>query len=325
MKKRIAVLVIVLIGVFLASLLIGRYELTLFDIFKIISGKMDNKVKQNVFLNIRLPRAIFVFMAGSMLALAGFIYQAIFKNQLASPDILGVSSGASLGAIIGILFIGNNGYAIQILAFIVSILTVFLAVTTTKLMKGSKIYNLIIAGIIIGALINVGIMYLKYSADPENQLAQIEYFMMGSFQTIKWLDVIFVIVLGLPCLIVSLLLEKKLKILTLPDDEAITLGLNVKLYRIIFIIISTILVSTVVSIAGIVSWIGLVVPHLARMIFKANFKVTLYISLIIGSILLGLADMLARSLTQSELPISILTSLIGAIILFIFMIRRKQI
>lgn len=305
------------------SLLIGRYDLSLKDIFNILIGQNATDIQKGVFLNIRLPRTIFVLIAGCALSLSGFIYQAIFRNPLASGDILGVSSGAAVGAIIGILFFNSSPWAIQILAFVFGIIVVLIAICLTKFMKGSKLYNLVISGIILGALCNGVIMYLKYIADPQRQLASIDYWLMGSFHSVVWLDVISMCCIVIPALVILLILHKQISILTLSDDEATSLGVNVKYMRFFIIILSTLIICCIVSIVGIISWIGLIVPHLARVFFKGSFKQTLIYSILMGGIILLAADLVCKSISQTEVPISVLTSVLGALALIVFMIKRR--
>ena len=324
MRKKLVILLVILLILAILSLLIGRYNLSIVDIFNIITGQEENNIKQGVFLNIRLPRVLYVIVAGGALALAGFIYQTIFKNSLASPDILGVSTGAACGAIVAILFFNSNKALIQISAFAISILTVFIALFLARVMKGNKLYNLVIAGIIISALGNSVIMYLKYLADPERELQVIDYWLMGSFQAITWQDLLITSVMVIPSLVVLIILAKKIKLLTLSEEEAISLGLNVKVYRLVIITLATILVSAVISIVGIVSWLGLIVPHIAKRLFKGSFKSHLINSIILGAIILLIADTIARSISETEIPISILTTLLGAITLTIIMIRGKS-
>lgn len=276
---------------------------------------------QGVVLNIRLPRIIYVVIAGMSLSLAGFIYQTIFKNNLASPDLLGVSTGGACGAIIAILFANSNAYLIQLFAFIASILTVLFSLFLAKTMRGNKMYNLVIAGIIISALANALIMFFKYVADPERELQTIDYWLMGSFHNIDWQDVIITSTLAIPSLILLIIWERKIRILTLSDAEAKTLGVNVNVFRIIIIVLSTILVSTVISTVGIVSWIGLIIPHIAKRIFRGTFKFNMIMSLLLGAIVLLIADTIARSISETEVPISIFTSLIGAVTLGVIMIK----
>lgn len=320
MKRKTIILTTVLILITLISLFVGRYGLSFIDI---ITGNLT-PIAKNVLLQIRMPRTFFVIMAGASLALVGFVYQAIFKNDLASPDILGVSSGASVGAIIGILFLANFVFLSQLLAFLTALIVVFISLFLAKVMRGSKLYNLVISGIIIGAFANSLIMFLKYMADPENELAVIDYWLMGGFYKVDWMDFILLICLVVPSVTILLGLTSKIKLLTLNDDEAHTLGINVGRVRVIVIILTTIIVATIVSLVGIVAWIGLIVPHLVRIIFKGSFKEVLIYSLFSGAILLLFADILARTISTTEIPISVLTSLIGAICLVFVLVRKKN-
>lgn len=324
LKKKVLILVFILLLLMFISLVVGPYDISIGEVLLILLGKGKEELSTRVVLNLRMPRMLFVSLAGMALSLAGLLFQVIFKNNLASPDILGVSSAASVGAIIGILFFNSNLIVIRVLAFICSLLVVFLAFILTKFMRGSKIYNLIISGIILGALANSLIMFLKYVADPEKELATIDYWLMGSFNNVKYLDLILLAGVVVPCIAIIIILEKKIKLLTLSDIEAKSLGINVNFVRSITIILATLLVSMVVSIVGVIAWLGLIVPHFARMLFKGRFKETIIYTLFIGGIILLVADLLAHNLSDAELPISIFTSALGALSLVVFLVRRKN-
>lgn len=322
MRRKIIILSLILILICIMSLAIGRYNLSLLDIWKVIIGQGD-KIQKGVFFNIRMPRTLFALFAGGALVLCGFLYQVMFKNPLASPDILGVSSGASIGAIIGIL-VGSSKYLNVFLAFLCGLLTVFVVLILNKFFRGSKTYNLIIGGIVIGAFANAIIMMLKYMADPERELAVIDYWLMGGLYKIEWLDFYILLGITLPCLVLIIILTKKIRLLTLADDEAMSLGVNPHKLRMIVIILTTIMTATVVSLCGIISWIGLIVPNLVRILFKSSFKETLIYSLFIGAMLLLVSDIISRSISSSEIPISVVTSIIGAFSLIFILVGKKH-
>lgn len=322
LKQKFWVLTVILLGLVVASCCIGRYPLSLSDIWAVLTDTGESVMDHNVFFKIRLPRTFFVVLSGAALSLAGFVYQGIFKNPLVSPDVLGVSSGASIGAIFGILYFESNVFAIQSLSFIAGILVVLLAVILARWMKGSRIYAMIIAGIIIGAMANSVIMTLKYVADPNRELPAIEYWLMGSFNITGWnhLKIITPIICSSSFLL--FLIRWKLQVITLGDEEAQTLGVNVVLIRTIAILCATILVSSVVSVAGVVSWVGLIVPHMTRLIWKESYVENFSLVMLCGSILLLTADLLARTLFSAEIPISILTTFIGSMFLIIFLSKK---
>lgn len=324
MRKKFWIMVIIWIGTCMLSCCVGRYELSLSDIGRVLLGLTDDTMMVNVFWKIRLSRTFLVAISGGALALAGFVYQSMFQNPLVSPDVLGVSSGCSVGAIVALLFFGGSAVISQLFSFAAGLFVVILSVLLAQVMGGRKLYSLILAGIILGALANAVIMTLKYVADPNRQLAAIEYWLMGSFHTANWGDVFAAGILVFAAFLLLFLLRWQLKLMILGGDEAASLGVRVLPVRLGGILGATVLTAAVVSVAGVVSWIGLIVPHMVRMIFGERFEDNFIQSIFCGSILLMAADMLARSVFTAEIPISILTSFIGAVFLTVFLIMRRK-
>lgn len=317
-------LALLLAASFLLSCLWGRYPLALSDLWEILSGQAAGTMRENVFWNIRVARNCVTALCGAALSLAGFVYQGLFRNPLVSPDVLGVSGGASVGAICAILFCGGSIAALQVFSFLGGILTVALSLLLARAIGGNRYFNLIISGIILGALANAAIMALKYMADPAQELAVIDYWLMGSFHLASWDKLRAVAPLILTAGAVLVLLRYRLKVLTLGDEEAASLGVAVGPVRFTCVICATVLTAASVSVSGIVSWVGLIVPHLVRTVLGDDFEANLFQSILCGAALLLLADTLARSLLPSEIPISILTSLIGAVCLAGFLLHRKK-
>ncbi|WP_313530692.1 FecCD family ABC transporter permease [Anaerotignum sp.] len=323
--KKTVILSILLFFTFLLSCCVGRYYLSIADIFHILTNSGNNTAMDiNIFLNIRLPRAILVTLSGGALALSGFVYQSLFKNPLVSPDVLGVSGGASVGAIIAILFFSANNVLVQISSFVCSLFVVLCSMLLSKCIGGKRLYTMVLSGIIMGSLANAIIMALKYMADPVKHLASIEYWLMGSFHSTSWNDVFVVLFICLFAIIILTLIKRRLWILALGDQDAQALGIHVKMITTLSIICATILVSAVVSVSGIISWIGLIVPHIVRIFAGENYLENFTQSFFVGGILLLIADTLSRTLSASEIPISILTSFMGAIFLVIFLYIRNR-
>jgi len=317
-------LTLLLVASFLLSCLCGRYTLSLTDVWEILSGQAAETMKETVFWNIRVARTCVTALCGAALSLAGFVYQSLFCNPLVSPDVLGVSGGASVGAICAILFCGGSVATLQISAFVGGITTVALSLLLARAIGGNRYFSLIVSGIILGALANAAIMALKYIADPTRQLAVIDYWLMGSFSLANWGKLRVVAPLILAAGAVLILLRYRLKVLTLGDEEAASLGVSVGPTRTICIAAATVLVAASVTVSGIVSWVGLIVPHLVRSMLGERFEVNFFQCILCGASLLLLADTLARSLLPSEIPISILTSLIGALFLATFLLCRGR-
>lgn len=325
MKKRSWLgLAALLAASFLLSCLWGRYPLSPADLWEILSGQAAGTMKETVFWNIRVARTCVTALCGAALSLAGFVYQGLFRNPLVSPDVLGVSGGASVGAICAILFFGGSTAALQLFSFAGGMVTVALSLLLARAIGGNRYFNLIISGIILSALANAAIMALKYMADPTQELAVIDYWLMGSFNLASWDKLRLIAPPILAAGAVLVLLRYRLKVLTLGDEEAASLGIPVGPTRLICIAAATVLVAASVMVSGIVSWVGLIVPHLVRSVLGDRFEANLFHSILCGASLLLIADTLARSLLPSEIPISILTSLIGALFLAAFLLRRNR-
>src|SRR5699024_4576865 len=273
---------------------------------------------------LRLPRTIMAIIAGIGLSMAGSIYQTIFKNPLATPDIIGVSSGANLGAAVAIVYLSGGTSTIASSAFVGGTIAVFTAVGLTNISKHKGISTFVLAGIVISSIAEGLIMMLKFFADPERQLAAIEFWSMGSFAGItesKLLSIIPYFLIGVTLLI---LLRWQVNILSLNDDEVKSLGIPVGLTRFLVIIAATLVVASIVCVTGLIAFIGLIAPHIGRMITKRNDFYTTIFSGVIGGIILIVADCLARSIASSEIPISILTTFIGAPFLAYLMTRYSR-
>lgn len=325
MKKKFWIATIGLIGLILFSCCVGRYDLSLIEIFRILSGQAKEEMDKTLFYKIRLSRTFFVVLAGGGLSLAGWVYQSIFKNPLVSPDVLGVSSGCSIGAIIAILSSGQNAWLSQGLSCLFGILTVGITMVLARCLKGERRYILIISGILVGAFANSIIMTLKYTADPNRELPAIEYWLMGTFQHATWGTFLQVLPVIMVTTIVLYLIRWKIKILALGEEEAQSLGIHVSFIRAVALLCATILVAVIVSVTGIIAWLGLIAPHVVRMIFGADFSKNFMPAILIGSILLLISDICARTLFTAEIPISILTSFLGAILLGIFLVVQKRV
>lgn len=308
---------------FIISIGVGRYPISPKEIMDIMTRREVVHMTRRVFFTLRLPRTIMVVIAGVGLSVSGSVYQTIFKNPLATPDIIGVSSGANLGAAVAISFYAGSTLTIAAFAFLGGLGAVFIALGLTRISKNKSITTFVLAGIVIGSTAQGLIMLLKYMADPERQLAAIEYWSMGSFAGItgeKLLSIFPYFIIGITGLF---LLKWQINILSLSDEEGRSLGIRVGLIRVVVIICATLVVGSIVSVTGLISFIGLIGPHIARMLTKKNDFNTTILSGIIGAIILLVADTLARSISSSEIPISILTTFVGAPFLGYLMSRLK--
>ena len=325
MKLRYSTIIssIVLVIAVIVSLLIGRYNIKPLEIINTIFYGNTDSMEFNLIWNIRFPRVILALVCGGALALSGMVYQSIFQNPIVSPDVLGVSSGASLGAAIAIVFLAASQVYIQIMAFIFGIGAVLFSLILSKNMRSNRVLALIISGIVTGAISASFLMMIKYLADPYKELPSIDFWLMGGFYNSSWSNVIYVSVLTAISTIILFLFRWKLKVLTMGDEQAKLLGINVKAIRIIAIFSATLLVSAVVSVAGVISWIGLLAPHIVKFYTKDDISEVMGLTMIIGAIIMIIADTIARSITSTEIPVSILTSLVGAPFL-VYILNRKE-
>ena len=324
-KKTFITTAIVLFFVIIFALSTGRYTISFLDTIKILLSPIDNTwgpTAEGVIFNLRLPRLFGAILIGSAFAISGASYQAVFKNPLVSPDLLGVSSGATVGAALAIIF-GGDKLIIQIGAFLGGIIAVVLATTIPKLLKNNSIMLLVLSGIIVSGLMSSIIGIIKFLADPEDQLAAIVYWQMGSLAKIHMPDIYAISPVIAITSIILIAVRWRINILTLGDREAQLLGVNVTLLRAIVIICATMLTASAVSISGTIGWLGLVIPHLARLLVGPDNTKVFPISIILGAIFLIIVDTLARVLTPAELPLTILTGLIGAPFYFWLLARQR--
>ena len=300
-----------------AGLFVGKYPLSL---QALLSG---DEMQLRVFWTLRASRTVVGVIGGFALGAAGFVYQTVFRNPLASPDIIGVSSGASAGAAFGILFLSGTA-AVTVSAFGGALLAVGAALALSMLDRSGKNSTIVLAGIAVHALAQTALMGLKLTADPERELASIEYWIMGSLNGISIYSIPGNLVLCILCLVALFLLHRQTILLSAEEGEARMLGVSVGKLRLIILLAATLAVSCVVSMTGLISFVGLLAPHGARLLTKNNRLSTMLLSGFLGGALLCGADILARSVAASELPVSIFTSLLGAPFLIFLIIRGRQ-
>lgn len=313
-----AIQVLLLLAVLVWSVITGQYPLTLKSL---LSG---DTMSIMVFKRLRLPRALMGVIGGFGLSISGYIYQLIFKNPLASPDIVGVSSGASAGAALAIVAVSASVPVISISAFIGAVTALIITLLTAYLVPGRNSYTIVLAGIAIHSVAQTILMFLKLAADTEKQLASIEYWIMGSLNGISRDSLAIPFLTTLTGFIIMALLYRQILILSTSEEEAVSLGVHVTSLRFIILMLATLVVSSIICVTGLISFIGLIAPHIARLLTKRNDIFTYITSGFTGAILLTLADILARSVSPSELPVSIFTSLLGAPLLIILLIRANK-
>ena len=321
-------LFIVLLVLMAVSMLVGQYGLSPIETIKILLGmqavsETEVSTISSIMLNIRLPRTIAAILIGGALAVAGITYQCVFRNILVSQDVLGVSTGACTGAAIAII-LNLSTYYIQGFSFITGLLSVLTVFTLAKVIKTDKTLSLILSGILISGLMGSVLGYIKYMADPQIHLQSIVFWTMGDLSSISIEQIAQVIVPMVICILLIYLTRWKLNFFCYADGEATNLGFNIKLYRIIFLMASTVLVSLAVSISGSIGWIGLVIPQLVRSIVGTDNSDTVGLSFIMGANFLLLMDVINRLVSAAELPISILTGMVGTPIFVVCLLLKQR-
>lgn len=325
-------LIAILCLAFVLSFSVGRYSATdIKDVLAIflyrVLGLREQTWNMNsevVVMQLRLPRILGAVMVGSALAMSGASYQALFGNPIASQDTLGVSNAASFGAVLGII-LGVNSSVAKIMAFGIGCIAVFIVFfMSVKINKGRSLtVYLLLMGMIVSSIFSALLAVLKYVADPDNQLPQITYWLMGSMSKITLNDIKIYLIFWIVGIIPLFLLRWRMNLLSLSDTEAVALGENITVLRGVTIFSATLLTAASTAMTGGISWIGLIIPHIVRMLVGTDFRKVFPISGLLGASFLLIMDDLSRSLTINELPISIVTSLIGAPIFFAVLLTNK--
>lgn len=305
----------------LIALCLGQYTIALQDVIKVLTlQEVDLVNAETVIFNIRIPRILVSLIVGSGLATAGASFQALFSNPLATPDTLGCANGASFGAALGIL-LGLNALGIQISALIFGILAVVLVFVFTRYRHANQIMMIILGGMVVSSLFSALVSLIKYVADPNDVLPVITFWLMGSFSnsTVRSLYT------GVPMIILGMmilyLMRYRMNALSLKEEEAASLGINVRQNRMIVIIASSLITASVVSMCGVVGWVGLLIPHISRMLFGNNHTKVIPGCIVFGALFMLIIDTIARCMYQAEIPVSILTAIIGAPV-FLLLLRK---
>lgn len=321
----IVLLVFLPIILFFASFLIGRYPIDPVDVIKPILCPIFPQLEVSqtittIVFEIRLPRIIGAFVVGAALAMAGSAFQGIFKNPLVSSDLLGVSNGAGFGAALAILLSGLN-VVTQIFAFVFGLISLSITYLISKSYKNGGILVLVLSGVAISAFFGALVSAVKFVADPDDKLPEIVYWLMGSLASITVDKLIMISVPIIIGVVVLMLLRWRINLLSMGDEEAQALGLNPSRTRLVVIAACTLLTSAAVSISGIIGWLGLVIPHMTRMIVGPDNKILIPASLSLGASFLLLIDNISRAVISIEIPIGILTAVIGVPI-FLYLLRK---
>ncbi len=321
-------LAVLLVVICISSLLLGRYPIDpRMAFWAILSQIFPTSIDipptlQTVLFHVRLPRIGAALLIGGGLAVSGASFQGLFRNPLVSPFILGVASGAGFGAALGILFSAGM-FGIQALAFLFGALAVFLSYIMGRVYRSAPTLVLVLSGVIVGAFFSALLSLLKYIADPYDKLPVIVYWLMGSLATMtqtKFFSVCAPLLLGIAILMI---IRWRINVLTLGDEEAKALGVPTGKLRFLVVLAATVITASAVSVSGIIGWVGLVIPHLARMLVGPNYSRLMPASLLLGAGYMLLIDDIARTVTTSEIPLGILTATIGAPV-FALLLRKGK-
>jgi len=320
-KKLLTVLLIVFPLLVLAiSLFLGRYPKPLFMPFSVLAS--DDLAKQLVF-NLRLPRLITAALLGMSLSAAGGVMQMLFRNPLVEPGFLGVSQGAGFGAALSILLFSSSTLLIEVNATAFAVLGLILSYFIARRIRvGGWVLRLVLSGIAISALFSAALGILKYMADPASKLPEIVFWLMGGLYSVTWLDLLYILPVVVIGLAIIFLMRWRLNLLSLSDETAFSLGVSVGRERTLLLGASVAITAVVISAAGIVGWIGLIIPHIARRITSANAAEFIPVSMSLGAVFAMICDNIARVSIIGEIPLGIITSLIGAAVFLVLMTNR---
>lgn len=325
---RLALLIILPVLFFLGTLCIGRYHVAFPDVWNTLLGAVTGRETgitvrtETVILSVRLPRALQGLLVGASLAASGACFQSLFRNPLVSSGMLGVSAGSGFGAALAILLFGTTAMA-PTFSFAFGILAVILSYLTGKISGGNPTVTLVLGGTIIQSIFSALLSLLKYLADTDTQLPAITFWLMGSLASTKtanlWLSDVPMIVGLLGMVVISW----RLNVLAMGDREARTMGLNVSANKVAVIAFATLATAGAVSISGVIGWVGLVVPHICRMVFGSDNRKLIPASISLGACFMVLVDTICRSLTAGEIPLGIVTAIVGGPF-FIWLLKKTK-
>ena len=309
-------------GLFL--LLIISLFIGLYTIPDQINQIFSNQLFTNLILRVRIPRILFGILVGFGLASSGMIMQSIFKNPLAGPGLLGVNQAAGFGAALGILAFDNSYLMIQILAFVFGIISITLTIFLSNNTKKKERLSLVLAGISVSALFSAGLGIIKYIADPLDQLPSIVFWLLGSLSNSNWTSLLQILPIIITCLFILYFYRWRLNAFSLDKEVLFSMGLRNELELVSILMISVLLTTSIISLSGIIGWVGLIIPNIARVITGQNTKYSLPISMILGGIFVLVSDNIARALLPGEIPLGIITAFLGAVIFIILLLTKKE-
>ena len=306
-------------AVFAIAICVGRYQVSLDALMGILSGnRAAYPTEWNVLVNLRIPRTIAALAVGIGLSVSGLLYQELFQNKLVSPDLLGVSDGAGVGAAVAIL-LGLSSWAITGLSFITGILAVFAAIAISRSVRSRSSGTLLLSGIIVGGFAASVLGFIKYLAGPDTTLASIEFWLMGSCEYVNMDKALLLAGAITVCMAIIIPIKWRIYLISLGSEECRSRGINYNAYKWLIIGLATLMTAATVSVVGCVAWIGLVIPHIAKMVAGRNTKFSIPLAAIFGGILMMVADIVSRCFTTSEIPLLVVMGMIGSVMFVIIM------
>ena len=317
----IGILSLLIIILFFVSMCVGRYLIPISDVFKYFTFQNINSTSSKVIEYLRIPRTLIAILVGASLSVSGAIYQSTFNNKLVSPDLLGVSSGASVGACLSIL-LGLSAPLIGLASFIFGFIAVILTLLISRSFRNNSNVVLILCGLAVGGLMSSLVGLLKYLADDEMKLAEMTFWLLGDISKVTINDFYIMLPITIVGCALAIILSWRLNIISLGEKES--KALNYKINMGLLIVIATTLTAISVAVSGTIGWIGLVIPNVVRLIIGSNNKKVIPLSILIGSIMMVVVDMLARSLAPNEIPLSVITGIIGTPIFIVSIYKRRR-
>lgn len=316
--------------VFFVSMFLGRYDVTPGEVLKIFANTVFRAnfeqtwtdSAQKVIIQVRFPRAVMAACVGAGLSMSGAAFQGMFQNPLVSPFILGVSAGASFGAALG-LVLSLPYMAVQGMAFLFGMLAVAITYFLARIYKTTPVLMLVLSGTVVSAFFQAMLSIIKFTAEGDEKLPAITFWLMGSLGSVSLSDLAISLIPIVICCTGLMILRWRINLLSMGEREAKSLGVNVQRTNLLIIIFSTVITSTAVSICGIIGWVGQVIPHFCRMVVGPDHKVLIPATMFVGATYILIVDNLCRLLTASEIPLGILTAIIGAPV-FAYLLRRTK-
>ena len=315
MKKSIFltfIFIILLCFCTVVALCVGKYSVRPVEGLMVVFGKTEgiSAMTVSVIKGLRLPRVLASIVVGAALSVSGAVYQAVFRNPLVSPDYLGVTGGASIGAATAIL-LGIGSVYISLFAFAGGVAAMVLAMLIPVLLRNNANIMLVLSGVIVGAAMSSVLGFIKYLADPNSQLASIIYWTMGSFGYVTFSDFLFILPVVIPPLVLLFLMSYRIDLLSMGENEAKTLGVNVVAVRTVALVSATLLTAASVCVAGTIGWVGLIIPHLGRLLTGPSARRLIPLSAVMGGLFMLIVDTATRTVSATEMPVSILTGALG--------------